>query len=222
MNVNSTITTQRQSGSVPVIARIAGIIAALVVATMLFTAAQAGANSGGGSLGGNGNNNNGNGKVTKAQLVKETYKTKNGKKRTRYVAVAPAGAPQAVKRAIAAANKIDKKKYYYGGGHKSNTKIDSRGYDCSGTVSYVLGPKGADIMSAPMPSGPMMKWGKKGKGNWITVYAHGGHAFVVIAGLRFDTSMPDDGQSGPGWSADVNKGLRNGSFKKRRPVSKSL
>ena len=204
---------------------LAALIAAATIVAMLFalaTPTQSAANSGGGTLGAIPGNNNNGGKFKKAKLVREVYKTKKGKKKVRIYAVAPASAPKAVKRAIAAANRIDKKKYVYGGGHKSNTKIDKRGYDCSGTVSYVLGPKGANIMSSPMPSGPMMKWGKKGKGKWITVYAHGGHAFVEIAGLRFDTSMPDDGQSGPGWSADVKKGLRNGKFKKRKPADKNL
>jgi hypothetical protein len=46
-----------------------------------------------------------------------------------------------------------------------------------------------------------MKWGKKGTGDWITVYSDPGHAFVVIAGLRWDTSMtPGDG---PGWSKEM-------------------
>ena len=36
-----------------------------------------------------------------------------------------------------------------------------------------------------------MDWGQDGPGQWITVYAHGSHAYVVVAGLRFDTSMRD-------------------------------
>lgn len=125
-------------------------------------------------------------------------------------AVAPASAPQAVKDAIAAGNRIDKYKYEYGGGHRA------RGYDCSGSVSYVLGKKGADILDSPMTSGGFAGWGKKGKGNWITWYGDSQHVFVVIAGLRFDTSMPDDGNSGPGWSKDVRAGFANVSKKAAR------
>ena len=33
-----------------------------------------------------------------------------------------------------------------------------------------------------------MTWGERGAGAWITVYANGGHAYAVIAGLRLDTS----------------------------------
>ena len=72
-------------------------------------------------------------------------------------------------------------------------------YDCSGTVSYVL--HAAHAVSAPMPSGPMEKWGVAGKGKWISVYANGGHAWMMIAGLRFDTS--DTAGSGPGWASTM-------------------
>jgi hypothetical protein len=118
-------------------------------------------------------------------------------------AIAPASAPRAVKKAIEAANDIDRYPYKYGGGHRA------RGYDCSGAVSYVLGSKGAGVLESPMASGGFVNWGKPGKGKWITTYANSGHMFVVIAGLRFDTSQPDDGDSGPGWSKDVQKGFVN-------------
>ena len=121
-------------------------------------------------------------------------------------AIAPASAPRAVKRAIEAANDIDDKPYKYGGGHGS---WRDSGYDCSGAVSYVLGPKGAGLIDSPMPSGSFTRWGNQGKGKWITTYANSGHMFVVIAGLRFDTSQPDDGRSGPGWSKDISKGFAN-------------
>ncbi len=120
-------------------------------------------------------------------------------KRARLVngrAVAPAGAPWRVKRAIEAANAIVKgKPYCYGGGHR---RWKSPCYDCSGSVSYALGRKGARLIKAPMPSGSFMRWGRRGKGRWITVYANRGHMYAVIAGLRLDTSMTAG--SGPGWS----------------------
>jgi hypothetical protein len=44
-------------------------------------------------------------------------------------------------------------------------------------------------------------WGQAGKGGWITVYGAPSHAYMVVAGLRFDTSMtPGDG---PGWSTSL-------------------
>lgn len=112
-------------------------------------------------------------------------------------AIAPAGAPVAVQNAIAAANRIRKKPYIYGGGHKS---FDSKGYDCSGAVSYVLNAAG--LLESPLPSGSFMKWGEPGPGAWITVYANGGHMYAVIAGLRWDTSAvgePFNRGSGPRW-----------------------
>lgn len=110
-------------------------------------------------------------------------------------AIAPDEAPLEVKQAIWAANKITKKPYIYGGGHSTFKKI-SRGYDCSGTVSFALGNAGF-LEGGPLDSSSFMKWGKKGKGQWITVYTNPGHAYVYIAGLRFDTSGP--GQKGPRW-----------------------
>lgn len=100
-------------------------------------------------------------------------------------ALAPKDAPVAVVKAIAAANRINHLPYRWGGGHAS---WDSKGYDCSGAVSYALGDRGAGLMSSPLPSGPMMSWGKKGEGKWITIFANGGHAYAEIAGLRWDTS----------------------------------
>jgi hypothetical protein len=111
-------------------------------------------------------------------------------------AVAPPSAPRHVVRAIRAANRIVKgKPYCYGGGHR---RWESRCYDCSGSVSYALGKKGARLINAPMASGGLARWGRRGRGRWITVYANGGHAYAVIAGLRLDTSTTAG--AGPGWS----------------------
>ena len=96
---------------------------------------------------------------------------------------------------IDAANHIAKHKpYCYGGGHGS-WQVDS-GYDCSGSVSYAL--HGGRLLRRPLDSSGFMRWGHGGKGKWITVYANPGHAFMVVAGLRFDTSMTAG--NGPGWS----------------------
>jgi cell wall-associated NlpC family hydrolase len=99
------------------------------------------------------------------------------------LAVAPADAPRAVKQVIAAGNEIATKPYKYGGGHGS---WNDSGYDCSGSVSYAL--HGAGLVRRPMDSGEFMSWGRRGRGEWITVYAHGGHVYMMIAGIRFDTS----------------------------------
>ena len=102
------------------------------------------------------------------------------------------GIPGRVARAISAANRIARKPYLYGGGHGS---FRSSGYDCSGSVSYVL--HGAGLLRSAMPSGSFMSWGAAGRGRWITIYAHGGHMFMTIKtpnGVRrYDTSGMDDG-----------------------------
>ena len=99
------------------------------------------------------------------------------------LAVAPAGAPPEVVAAIAAGNRIARTRYIYGGGHRT---WEDRGYDCSGSVSYAL--HGADLLDAPLDSTGFETWGDAGPGRWITIYANAGHAYAVIAGLRFDTS----------------------------------
>lgn len=128
------------------------------------------------------------------------------------LAIAPDSAPRKVKRAIAAANEIAKgKDYCMGGGHR---RWRSRCYDCSGAVSYALGRPGARVLDSPLPSGSFSSWGRRGRGNWMTVYADGGHAFIVIAGLRFDTSQTAG--AGPGWSKDVSAGFANVSRRTAR------
>jgi hypothetical protein len=119
--------------------------------------------------------------------------------------IAPASAPRKVKRVIEAANRLVEKPYIYGGGHKPFSSVLDRGYDCSGAVSYAL--YGGRFLRSPLPSGDLMSWGEEGPGEWITVYTHGGHAYVVVAGLRFDTSMRDPDapgpSSGPRWSTSL-------------------
>ena len=110
----------------------------------------------------------------------------------RRTALAPAGAPQQVVDAIAAANRITRKPYKWCGGHG---RWRDSGYDCSGTVSYVL--HAAGLLDAARDSTGLMSYGERGEGEWITVYAHGRHAYVIIAGLRFDTS--GRGEKGPRW-----------------------
>jgi peptidoglycan hydrolase-like protein with peptidoglycan-binding domain len=110
-------------------------------------------------------------------------------------AIAPSDAPPEVKAAIAAANRITTKPYRYGGGHG---KWEDSGYDCSGSVSYAL--HGGGFVSKPLDSSGFESWGRAGKGVWITVYANSGHAYAVIAGLRFDTSSGGSNNgSGPRW-----------------------
>jgi hypothetical protein len=131
--------------------------------------------------------------------------------------VAPASAPRRVKRVIAYANQIVEKPYVYGGGHRPfrRGQLD-RGYDCSGAVSHAL--FGGRFLRSPLPSGALMNWGSAGPGQWITVYAHGGHAYIVVAGYRFDTSMRDPDAPGPSTGPRWSKSLRKSSaFVARHP-----
>jgi peptidoglycan hydrolase-like protein with peptidoglycan-binding domain len=113
-------------------------------------------------------------------------------------AIAPDSAPQEVKDAIAAANAITNKPYKYGGGHGD---WEDSGYDCSGSVSYAL--HGGGLLTKPLDSTGFESWGAAGKGQWITVFANSGHAYAMIAGLRFDTSGDSDGETGPRWHTDL-------------------
>jgi len=112
------------------------------------------------------------------------------------VAYAPASAPLPVKRAIWAANQLRHKPYRWGGGHASFFDV---GYDCSGTVSYALAAAG--LLQMPMSSSELARFGNRGRGKWITVYARNGHAFAVIAGLRLDTTAWNNrtDREAPGW-----------------------
>ncbi|MEA2171729.1 MAG: hypothetical protein QOF76_5029 [Solirubrobacteraceae bacterium] len=131
-------------------------------------------------------------------------------------AAAPADAPVQVQEAIFAANDIVGKPYVYGGGHAAYTSsTTASGYDCSATVSYAL--HGGGLLKSPLDSSSFMRWGKAGKGSWITVYTNPGHAYTVIAGLRLDTSAAGEqvsSGSGPRWRSNLRE-VRG--FKRRHP-----
>ena len=112
------------------------------------------------------------------------------------MAAPPAGAPDVVKRVIQAANAIAHLPYLWGGGHGS---FESSGYDCSGAVSYAL--RGGGLISSPLDSTGLTTWGEPGEGNWISVYGNSGHVYMVVAGLRWDTS--GTGGSGPSWHSSM-------------------
>jgi peptidoglycan hydrolase-like protein with peptidoglycan-binding domain len=116
-------------------------------------------------------------------------------KRRGGTAPAHTGMPTAVRRVIAAANRIAGMPYKYGGGHG---QWNDTGYDCSGSVSYAL--HGAGLLHVALDSGEFMHWGRPGRGRWITIYANPGHAYMVVNGRRFDTSGAQE--SGTRWQAD--------------------
>jgi cell wall-associated NlpC family hydrolase len=110
-------------------------------------------------------------------------------------AVAPRSAPKVVKEMIAAGNAIAKTPYKWGGGHPT---WDDTGYDCSGSVSYAL--HGAGLLDSPLVSGDFARWGDRGPGRWITIYANADHVYMVVAGVRFDTSARS--RTGSRWTME--------------------
>jgi cell wall-associated NlpC family hydrolase len=110
------------------------------------------------------------------------------------LAVAPAGAPAQVVALIAAGNAIASLPYKYGGGH---TSFEDHAYDCSGSVSFAL--HGAGLLDATLDSTGLARWGETGPGAWITIYANKTHTYLVVAGLRFDTSGQK--KAGTRWQA---------------------
>jgi len=113
-------------------------------------------------------------------------------------AAPPPGAPAVVAAVIAAADRIASLPYRWGGGHAS---WDDTGYDCSGSVGYAL--HGGGLLDATATSGDLMTYGDPGPGAWITIYTNPDHVYMVVAGLRFDTSgaNPSRWQTAPRSSA---------------------
>jgi cell wall-associated NlpC family hydrolase len=104
------------------------------------------------------------------------------------LAIVPDTAPRKLVALMHAANDVARKPYVYGGGHgrvAGEIWTDSA-YDCSGSVSYALASAG--YLDGPETSGTLMSFGKPGPGKWVTIYANAGHTFMVVAGLRYDTS----------------------------------
>jgi hypothetical protein len=167
--------------------RFAGV--ALIAALALIPAATAEA---GGGIGTN----------TSPTVKGSKAKLSHGK------AIAPANAPKEVQRVIAAANKIRNKPYVYGGGHGN---WHDRGYDCSGAVSFAL--HCGKLLKSPLDSTGLSKYGQRGKGAWISVYGNPSHAYMIVAGLRFDTSNTRG--DGPSWSRSMRS--TSGKFKVRHP-----
>lgn len=123
----------------------------------------------------------------------KTAMIKNG------IAYAPRNSPAAVKRAIAAGNRLQGMPYKWGGGH---ARHHDSGYDCSGTTSYVL--REAGLLKGSLTSKGFFNYGKKGYGDWITIYVRNGHVFMTIAGLRLDTGGTWN-STGPRWKTETRR-----------------
>jgi cell wall-associated NlpC family hydrolase len=125
-----------------------------------------------------------------AAPTEEAYLTSSG------TAVAPASAPDEVRAIIEAGNAIATKPYKHGGGH---ARWNDTGYDCSGSVSYAL--HAAGLLPRALDSAQFMSWGERGRGTWVTVRTNPSHAYLIVAGLRFDTSARS--RTGNRWSEQM-------------------
>ena len=125
-----------------------------------------------------------------APSTDQAYLTSDG------LAVAPDSAPDEVKAIIEAGNAIATKPYKYGGGHG---RWNDTGYDCSGSISYVL--HAAGLLNRALDSTEFMSWGEAGRGAWVTIRTNPSHAYMIVAGLRFDTSARK--QTGSRWTEEM-------------------
>jgi cell wall-associated NlpC family hydrolase len=139
---------------------------------------------------------------TSDAAVSEADVLKNG------IALPPIEAPGPVRDIIEAGNYIARTPYLWGGGHG---KWLDKGYDCSGSISYALARAG--LLNAPQDSGRLMSWGEPGPGKWVTIYANAGHVYMVVAGVRFDTSGQKS--NGSRWQKSMRPG---GGFVARHPT----
>jgi hypothetical protein len=122
-------------------------------------------------------------------------------------AIAPQGAPLAVKRMLAAGNRIRATTYSESAPHGTPRTRVLDHYDCSSAVAYVLYWGGAlDSATRNEWSGSLMSRGRPGRGRWVTWYADTDHVYLEVAGIRLDTSGGYGGPnvpagSGPRWRA---------------------
>ena len=128
--------------------------------------------------------------------------------RARLAGPTTGGTPEVIRRAIRAANRIQFTPYIWGGGHGS---FSAAGYDCSGSVSYVL--HGAGLLHTPEDSSDLMGYSAPGPGRYITIYANPGHAYMTILHRRYDTSMR--GSNGSRWSSQMRS---SAGYTVRHPV----
>ena len=81
----------------------------------------------------------------------------------------------------------------------------------SASISYAFAAAG--LVDRTMVSGELANWGAAGPGRWITIYANGGHVYMYVAGVRFDTS--NSRVTGSRWS---NTTRSNAGFVARHPA----
>jgi Transglycosylase SLT domain len=126
-----------------------------------------------------------------------------------HLALIPAGVPEVVQAMVVAGNELQDLPYGPGG-HPD--PLGASQEDCSSTVNYVLYRSGVRALAEIVNENPLaqdyLDWGAPGPGRWVTIYAADTptpHVFIVIAGLRLDTSHdgsdvgPNRDEDGPRW-----------------------
>jgi hypothetical protein len=121
------------------------------------------------------------------------------------LAAAGSQAPAAVRAMVAAGNRLFGATYMYGGAHGASLDTLQPAYDCSSAVSYLLHAGGV-LGSGALDATELTGYGLAGPGRYVSIYANPGHAFIYVAGLRFDTvedpaydGGPNSGKPGPRW-----------------------
>ena len=126
-----------------------------------------------------------------------------------HVALVPAGVPATVQAMVVAGNELQDLPY---GPDGHPDPLGAPDEDCSSTVNYVLYRAGVRPLAEIVRENPLaqdyVNWGAPGPGRWVTIYAADTptpHVFIVIAGLRLDTSHdgtdvgPNRNENGPRW-----------------------
>jgi hypothetical protein len=126
-----------------------------------------------------------------------------------HLALIPAAAPAVVQAMLIAGNELQELPYGPTG-HPDPRGASSE--DCSSSVNYVIYRSGVRPIDEIVRENPLaqnyLDWGAPGPGRWVTIYATTAptdHVFIVIAGLRLDTSHngtdigPNRDQDGPRW-----------------------
>lgn len=126
-----------------------------------------------------------------------------------HLALVPLQAPLTVQAMVIAGNELQRLPY---GPEGHPDPRGARSEDCSSTVNYVLYRSGVRPIAEILRENPLAqdytRWGVPGPGRWVSIYAATSptdHVFIVIAGLRLDTSHegtdvgPNRGEDGPRW-----------------------
>jgi hypothetical protein len=126
-----------------------------------------------------------------------------------HLALIPAGVPASVQAMVVAGNELQDLPY---GPSGHPDPLGALAEDCSSTVNYVLYRAGVRRLAEILRDNPLaqdyVSWGAPGPGRWVTIYASASptpHVFIVIAGLRLDTSHdgtdvgPNRDENGPRW-----------------------